>query len=291
MRDYGRYLGRRYRAFPNIIWLIGGDTNPSTHGVKAKLDEMVAGIREFDDVHLFTAHNAPDESAQAVWDDANWLGINSVYSYDNLPAMAEKESSRARALPMFLVESTYEGEHASTPFMLRRQMYSTVLWGARAGHIFGNCPIWLFGASSTSCAPKSDWRQALLHSAGSEDVSRFGRLMTSRHHELMLPDYSHSVMTDGSGPNESLATTSLASDGSSIIAYLPTHRQVTLNFSKLSGTLATAWWFDPRTGSAKSIGTYSTNSSQSFTSPDKNDWVLVVDAASLNLPAPGVQSN
>jgi hypothetical protein len=115
--------------------------------------------------------------------------------------------------------------------------------------------------------------------------------MTSRHHELMLPDYSHSVMTDGSGPNESLATTSLASDGSSIIAYLPTHRQVTLNFSKLSGTLATAWWFDPRTGSAKSIGTYSTNSSQSFTSPDKNDWVLVVDAASLNLPAPGVQSN
>lgn len=291
MREYGRYIGRRYRSFPNILWVIGGDTDPAAHGVKTKLDEMVAGIREFDTVHLFTAHNAPDESAQAVWDDSGWLGLNSVYSYDHLPGMVEQESHRTRALPTFLVESTYEGERAFTPFMLRRQMYSTVLWGARAGHVFGNCPIWSFGASATSCTHKGDWREALLHSAGSEDVSRFNRLMTSRHHELMLPDYSHSVMTAGYGSDESLSTTSFASDGSSIIAYIPTHREVTLNFSKLSGTLATAWWFDPRTASARIIGTYSTNMSQTFTTPDIKDWVLVVDAASLHLEAPGVQKN
>jgi hypothetical protein len=95
------------------------------------------------------------------------------------------------------------------------------------------------------------------------------------------------VMTAGYESDLNLAATSFASDGSSIIAYIPTRRTVTLELSKLSGTLATARWFDPRTGSALKIGTYPANTSRSFTSPDENDWVLVLDDASRNLPLPG----
>jgi hypothetical protein len=290
MRAYGRYIGHRYRQFPNIIWLIGGDTDPAVHRVKTKLEAMVEGMREFDSGHLFTAHNAPDESAQAVWGNAPWLGLNNVYTYDRFPGMVEEEYNRAHALPLFLVESTYENEHESTPFILRRQMYSTVLWGARAGHIFGNCPIWTFGSAATFCAGGGDWHSELLRSVGSEDVFRFGRLMNSRSHYLMRPDYLHVVMTAGYESGLNLAATSFATDGSSIVSYIPTRRPVTLALSKISGPMAAAQWFNPRTGSTESIGVYPTNTSPSFTPPDDNDWVLVLDDASRKLPPPGAAS-
>ena len=49
MRGYGRYIGNRYKSFPNIIWLIGGDTDPVANGVADKVREFVAGLKEFDE--------------------------------------------------------------------------------------------------------------------------------------------------------------------------------------------------------------------------------------------------
>jgi hypothetical protein len=58
--------------------------------------------------------------------------------------------------------------------------------------------------------------------------------------------------------------------------------------SKISGgSQAEAWWYNPRTNTASVIGVFATTGSQSFTPPDSNDWLLVIDNAALNLPAPG----
>ena len=48
-----------------------------------------------------------------------------------------------------------------------------------------------------------------------------------------------------------------------------------------------AWWFDPRTGKATAAGTFATEGSKDFTPPAEGDWVLVLDDASQQLPAPG----
>jgi Protein of unknown function (DUF4038)/Putative collagen-binding domain of a collagenase len=284
MRGFGQYVGNRYRNFPNIIWVIGGDTNPMDHGVGPKVSEMVAGMRQHDTAHLYTAHNGPEQSAQDVWNGSAWLGLNDIYSYTQRTDKVHDEYSRPAALPMFLIESAYENEHHSTPFTLRRTTYSNVLWGARLGHLFGNCPMWAFGAAPTFCS--GNWKDQ-LDSPGSRQLAYVGQLLNSRRHYLLRPDYSHTVMTAGYGSGQDLATTSRATDGSSILAYLPTSRMVTINLSALSGTTARAWWFDPRTTATTLIGAYPTNNPATFTPPDAQDWVLVLDDAALNLPAPG----
>ena len=60
-RNWGRYVGNRYRDFDNIVWVIGGDRNPET--AREDVDAVAAGIKEFDTRHLFTAHAHPENSA------------------------------------------------------------------------------------------------------------------------------------------------------------------------------------------------------------------------------------
>lgn len=288
MRGYGRFLGNRYKDHPNIVWLIGGDTNPFAHNVDEKLAEMVAGIKEFDPDHLMTAHTGPETSAQEIWGSPPWLDLNTIYTYsERTYEKTASEYRRANALPLFLLETAYENEHGSTPLSLRATAYHSVLWGARLGHFFGNCPIWPFGASTAANFCRSTNWIAELDSAGSTTVAYIGDLMRSRRHWLMRPDHANAVMTQGHGSGSTRAVTARAADGSSVIAYLPTRRQVTIDMTKVSGSNAQVWWWNPRTNSATNVGTFPTTGSQAFTPPDTNDWVLVIDDASQNFPPPG----
>jgi hypothetical protein len=56
----------------------------------------------------------------------------------------------------------------------------------------------------------------------------------------------------------------------------------------LSGGTAKCWWYDPRTGASRLVGSFPTTAgNRTFTLPDGNDWVRVPDDASKNLAAPG----
>jgi hypothetical protein len=305
MRDYGRYLGQRYARFPNIVWLIGGDTNPFAHAVADKVRQVVAGIEEHDPDHLMTAHSAPEESAQDNWGTPRWLDLNTVYTYSASGTQAKTytEYRRAKALPLLLLESAYAHEHGATPRSRRTQAYQAVLWGARVGQFFGNCPLWSFSApAAASFCAGGDWHSE-LGSEGSTTVARVGDLMRSRRHWLMQPDHAHEVMTAGYESDATLAATARASDGSTVIAYLPTPRKVTIDLRKVSGSAAHAWWWDPRTNMAVDGGVWATTGPQEFAPPDAggaagaggsadadaddNDIVLVIDDASAPLPAPG----
>lgn len=288
MRNYGRYVGNRYKNFPNIIWLIGGDTDPVADGVAEKVSEFVAGMREFDKVHLFTSHNAPEQAATDVWRSETWLNLNNIYTYNNTYPMALAQSNRAGSKPFFLIETYYENEHNSTPLDLRRQAYWTVLSGGIGGHIFGNCPIWHFNSPSGSgfCVGRA-W-QSQLSSTGSTTLAYLGRLFASRAFYKLMPDQGHSVLTAGFGSGETYAAAAWASDGSFVIAYIPTNRTVTIDLSKVAGPSVRAWWFNPRTATASLINSYQPKGSTIFTPPDEHDWVLVLDNAELNLPPPGV---
>lgn len=53
---------------------------------------MIKEIREYDTVHLFTAHNQPGSMAITPWPDESWLSVNNVYSYDSLIYMEYKSA-------------------------------------------------------------------------------------------------------------------------------------------------------------------------------------------------------
>jgi hypothetical protein len=289
MRSWGNYVGSRYKAFPNIIWLVGGDVDPVSAGVSDKVQEFVTGLKETDATHLVTAHNVRGESAVAGWPNATWLDLNDVYT-DNLTySSSTTEYNRVPFRPFFLIESYYENEHSSTPLSLRSEAYWTVLSGS-IGHILGNCPIWSFDAPAGVgfCSPPSglSWRTQ-LDSPGSTTVALVGKLFNSRAFYNLVPDQAHQVLTAGFQTGTTYATAARTTDGATIIAFIPTQRPVTIDMTKISGAFSKAWWYNTRTGSSTLIGTFPTTGTQTLTPPDSNDWVLVADNASLNLPAPG----
>jgi chitodextrinase len=282
MRSYGRYLGSRYKGAANIVWLIGGDTDPVAQGVGTKIREFVAGLKEEDPVHLISAHNGPEQSARDVWSSDAWLDLNNVYTYSDAYPDALAEYAKTPFKPLFLIETYYEHEHNSTPLSLRRQAYSSVLSGANLGHIFGNCEIWGFSEGFCSGA----W-QPQLNSTGSQTIALVGKLFKSRAFHTLVPDSSHQVLVNGYQSGSTYAAAARTSDGTTIIAYIPTRRTVTVNLAAINGATARAWWFNPRTSASTLIGEFATGASQSFTPPDQNDWVLVIDDVSENLSAPG----
>jgi hypothetical protein len=73
-----------------------------------------------------------------------------------------------------------------------------------------------------------------------------------------------------------------------ILAYVYTGRPFELQMGVISGTHVKAWWYDPRNGESREIGTFENKGVLKFDPPgepkDGNDWVLVLDDASKNVP-------
>jgi len=274
-RSWGRYVGKRYAAFDNIVWLIGGDRNPDK--AREDVDAIVQGIKEFDPRHIFTAHCHPENSAIDQYKQG-WLDLNTTYTYNIVHGMLLGDYHRKPPMPFVLIESIYEGEHNASAVQIRRQAYWAVLCGA-TGQFMGNRPIWLFDPG---------W-EAALNSTASQDMPRLKALFNSRPWFDLVPDDKHEVVVDGLGEFRGLDYLSAArtENGRTVIAYMPTTRVVTVDMTKISGKEATAWWFNPRSGKSDSIGQYPTTGKRQFTPPGDGDWVLVLDDASFHLPAPG----
>jgi Protein of unknown function (DUF4038)/Putative collagen-binding domain of a collagenase len=275
-RNWGRYVGKRYAGYDNIIWLIGGDRNPDT--AREDVDAIVQGIKEFDSRHIFTAHCHPENSAIDQYKQEGWVDLNTTYTYNIVHGMLLRDYHHEPAMPFILIESIYEGEHNASAVQIRRQAYWAILCGA-TGQFMGNRPIWLYDPG---------W-EAALNSTASQDMPRLKALFDSRPWFNLVPDDKHEVVVDGLGEFRGLdyLTAARTADGGTVIAYMPTTRVIAVDMTKVSGKEATTWWFNPRTGKADSIGQYPTTGKKQFTPPGDGDWVLVLDDASRHLPAPG----
>jgi len=285
MKSWGSYIGNRFKDYANIVWVIGGDTDPTP--VRTKLDSLVAGLRAADNVYpnrIMTTHNEPETQALSHWPGRSWLTLNSIYTYSNtLYNQAEAAYDVSPTKPFYMLESSYENERGSTPQTLRAQAYWSVLRGG-CGHIFGNCPIWMFGYTSAWCG-LTDWNSA-LNSAGSFSMSYFAALFNSRYWHKLFPDRSGSVITAGAQSGTSFATFAYSSDSSSIIGYLPTQRNVTINPSVLTGDSIQVWWYRPSNGVVSDAGIFG-KTSRSYSQPSSGDWVMVIDSKSFNFNEPG----
>ena len=74
------------------------------------------------------------------------------------------------------------------------------------------------------------------------------------------------------------------------MVYTPAGRPFSVWMDAIAGPEVKAWWYNPRNGTAKAIGTFANTGARQFTPPDPGemlDWVLVLDDATKNYPAPG----
>lgn len=316
LQDYGAFLGNRYVSYPNIIWLLGGDANSTLCGCRLanKLNDIATGIRSADSVHLMAIEATNDtwgEPSTAAWsyftfsthNPNGWITLGTIYpkglpSNDFSQEMAQIISqnvteSRARPFAPYLsIEDPYETEPGGAPYnnqQLRQEGYAEVLGGAYLGRLFGSSAIWPF--NSGCCEPKGYTWQTDIDATPSFDQQRLGQLFRSREHWKLVPDSNHTVVIGGYGSLKTATVTSRTSDGQTIIAYVPNGNATTLlvDMNKITSPsqAAKCWWFEPSSGKSTWIGNFASSGFRKFTPPDSNDWVLVIDDASANLPRPG----
>jgi hypothetical protein len=272
LSNYGTYVANRFRAYDNIVWVQGGDYNPPNLSI---LRAIPNAIRAVDSKWLQTFHGGPETTALGfLGTGESWLRLNDVYTYTDVVGNAFQEYGRS-AMPFFLIESTYENEHGATALTVRGQAYQTVLSGG-SGHVMGNRPIWLFDAG---------WQTA-LNSPGARTLSYLPPLLTGRAWWTLVPDISHTVLTAGVSSGGDQAATARASDGSFVLAYLPSARSVTVNLGQLSGPNVVARWYDPANGTYAPVAgsPFAASGARTFASAGANssgssDWVLVLESS------------
>jgi hypothetical protein len=284
MKTYGQFLGNRYKNWGNIIWSVGGDCDPTA--VATQIDSMVAGMKQYIPNLIITSRDEPETWASGHLGGRSWFSFNGFYSYSATMYQWGRGSYNwiGNRTPFILEETAYENEHASTPQSLRAQAWWAVLGGATAGQFFGNCPVWNFSQYSCTGTP---WTTA-LYSPGRTSMKWLGKILMNRNWHKLVPDTARVVMTAGTGTYGATdyATTAYASDSTTIIAYLPGKRAVTVSPSKLKGPTIHVWWVNPADGTVADSGTVS-KSGRVYNQPADGDWVLVIDAASMNYPPPG----
>jgi len=128
--EYGAYLGKRYSKFDNLLWSMGADRNPTAPGLLERIDTIALAIKHFDNRHLMTAQCEPESSSLDQFSTGAWVDFNAVYTYGIVHRKLFVEYNKTPEMPIFLIESTYEGEHNSSPEQIRRQAYWSVLCGA-----------------------------------------------------------------------------------------------------------------------------------------------------------------
>jgi hypothetical protein len=282
---YGRYLGRRYQGFPNVVWFNGNDFASWRDPADDALVLAVArGIKSVDRHHVHTVELNVEVSSSL--DDARWrdlIGLDAAYTYRPTYAEVLKEYARPDHLPVFMVEANYEGEHYyGGPQTLRRQAYWSLLGGA-AGQLYGNKYTWPF---------LQGWQQ-YLDTVGSRQFTYVTNLFAPRRWFDLVPDASHQLVVSGFGTyteegdvdDSDYVTAAVTSDARLAIAYLPTSRGVVADMSRLSGPVR-AYWYDPTKGTYLPVAgaPFPNAGTRSFAPPSHNgdgdgDWVLVLTAS------------
>jgi len=313
---YGQYLGNRYKGFPNIIWMHGNDFQSWRNTADDALVQAVArGIKSTDSSHIHTVEL--DYLTSGSLDDPSWaplIELNAAYTYFPTYAQLLTEYNRLDFKPVFMVEANYEFEHYSntdggSTKNLRHQEYWTMLSGA-TGHVYGSAYTWRL---------EKGW-QTNLDTPGVIQLSYMRNLFASRKWFDLIPDQSHTVVTAGydsiscrvgqflayigkspgfmatvlprirkycsigSITTNTCLTAARTSDGSLVMAYMPSMRTVTVDMSKLAA-ISTARWYDPTNGQHIDVSEspIPNTGSRQFSPPGKNsagdgDWVLVIEA-------------
>lgn len=301
---YGEFLGRRYADAP-LIWVLGGDRPIENETHRSILRAMAEGLRSGDGGrHLMTMHTwGPHSTAEYVHGEP-WLDFHTCQSGHarNSPnwRFIEADYARTPIRPCMDAEPGYEDMADNIRNLdggylddwdARKALYWALFAGAH-GHTYGCNPVWQMWAPGRDQViyARRPWYEA-MHLPGSAQMQHARRLLLSRPFLSLIPDQSLIASPIGEGTAHLRATRN--DDGRYAMIYIPAGvimgaAAVEVDTTSLSGSQLAAWWYDPRTGVAHSLGVLKKQPRMTFTPPQGGpDWVLVLDDAACNFPAPG----
>ena len=304
-RQYGRFIGGRYKDWTNVVWILGGDRTPVTpeRDYRDVWRAMAAGIKDAGALQLMTYHPGGGSSTSEHLHGEPWMDFNMIQSGHAAKDIANDEYVTADLLrvppkPTLDAEPRYEDHPVDwnpskgwmDDFDVRQAAYWAVFAGA-FGHTYGCQDIWQFlqpGREPVSSA-RTPWRTA-IELPGAWQMLHLRRLLLSRPFTTRMPDPP--FVREGQGAGAERVAVSRDQDGRFAFVYIPTGRRVAVQLGKMRAPVVRASWFNPRTGEATVIGEFKATDRPAFQPSGHvgrgNDWVLVLDDAAAGFPLPGV---
>lgn len=278
LRTYGRYVGKRYARYPNIVWVQGGDYDPPDRGL---VEALAEGIEEGAPGAMQTVHGSRETASAAYWPDAKWLVLDTVYTYEDTAAAAlARYRTGPHRRPFFLIESRYEQEHGVVAAEVRKIAYGALLSGA-SGQVFGNNPVWHFGGPALYDTPMG-WRDA-LGSKGAESIGHLAELFARFAWWKLKPDEGR-FLRNVEGAPSAAAVSSVAGDGTFAVIYIYDAATIDLDPAAMAAPALTMEWYDPSTGalvgSAQGGNVPRLAVPASSNASGDTDWLLIVRAGS-----------
>jgi len=312
MEAYCQFLARRY-ATRNLFWILGGDSTANgeagekiQHVTDLEAQGLIAGAQAAGVNKLMISYHPTGRQSSSFWfHDRSWLDFNAIQSGHFINTtdfrLVGDDYAKTPVKPTIDMEPGYEnitdglvgtpGARRIQAVDIRRSAYLDVFAGA-AGLTYGQGEVYGFapgGKVTTRWGTAMSWREAMkLPASGQVQYIRY--LIESRPQLERVPDQT--LIVGEVSPRAIQRIEVLrGADGSYAFVYLPSGQtNVTLHTGKLSGTQLTAWWYDPRTSAASQFARFAKSDTHAFTTPEgdlANDWVLVLDDADRNYPAPG----
>jgi len=302
---YARFLGERYKNYPNIIWILGGDIRGSDGlDVYPKFGRLLKELtpdklitfhpfgrtasslwfheEDWLDINMFqSGHRHYDQASLGEWDDNaskeeffgedNWRYVDRDLSYDTVKPTVDGEPS---------YEQILQGLHdQSQPYWqacdVRRYAYWSVFQGAM-GHTYGdNAIMQFYNGSGGNYGVKEVWKEA-LHHEGSGHMMHLADLMKSVNFTNGQPKEELLI----SGQKEKYERIAVFAGEDYILCYDYSGREFSLNLSGYQGKKLYAYWMDPVSGVYSYLQDM-TNHDVITVKPvarftGQNDWVLVI---------------
>lgn len=312
-RDYGRFIGERYKD-RGVIWVLGGDRPADTPQKVNVMRAMAEGIGQSGAKQIMTFHpsggcGSADWLHNELWLDFNMRQNGHEVNYTGRYSNTLRDYNYTPIKPVMDAEPVYEdhpirfnpnGEGHSTAADVRRAIYWDLFDGA-FGHTYGHHSVWqmydLEKQHTPINLPLMSWQEALFQKGATQMV--YGkRLIESRPFFSRIPDPSLIVASQvasavpGEGRYRFVATRD--DIGSYAMVYVPVGRKFSINTSSLRGEKLKCWWYNPRDGKATSIGVFEKREIMEFISPNPGenlDWILVIDDAKAKYRSPGSIKN
>lgn len=298
-KAYGAFLGRRYAAAPNVLWMLGGDAKAQISGFdkrfvyrdydkRSVIRAMAEGIGQgvtgkplrwnqadsgWKDVFItYHPDGDPTDNSSKWFHNDPWLAANGVEIWREVdqvyPVMLSEYALRAPAKPSLFLEGSYEfGSYAHecgwvTPLKVRRQFYETFFAGG-AGHTYGAGPIWAMRGSAGDYNCGYRWTDALAF-PGARQLTAVGKPFMEAHEwSTWIPDAS--LVSSPPGENGSLKVAVRLDGGNSGLVYYADS-----GFARIHNTLRGSVelsWFDPRTGDTVEGGRLAADESRDLAPP------------------------
>jgi hypothetical protein len=276
-RQYGHFLGARYRGKPEIIWILGGDNTPKTDNQKAVwplvakgLAEGLTGKEDYTQV-LMTYHINGGASSAQHWHGSPWLDFNMAQTWDayqNIYPAILSDYDRRPVKPCGLGEGAYEDgpQYPTKPInalVIRKQACWS--WFAGGYHTYGNGNVWHFDTCKSEST--QTWKAA-LQSPGAATLRHAKRFLATIEWWKFVPDAS--LIAEGEGTDRARNVAIRSLEGDAIAVYFASPVPVKIRCEKLSpGENLAARWINPATGEERSAGVFD-RQTHAFTPPA--DW-------------------